>query len=250
MTLLDPPPAAAARPDRFAAIPRVAPIILAGKVVPLTEDGRLSAIAKSPVAGPWTITVTGLVGDAQADLENHGGPEKALMQYPFDHYPLWRADIGEHPLLDTPGGFGENLSATGWTEACVHIGDIMRFGRVILQVSQGRQPCWKLNARFGRKKMALDVQTTQRTGWYYRVLEPGVVEPGDGMQIIERPCPEWPLQRLIGVLYKHVDDTESLEAMADMSVLAAGWRKIARKRLASHRTEDWSSRLGSSIQEA
>jgi MOSC domain-containing protein YiiM len=152
-----------------------------------------------------------------------------LLQYPFDHYEIWRRDISAHPLLEAPGAFGENLSTLGWTEALVHIGYIVRFGKVVLQVSQGRQPCWKLNFRFGRTKLAFDVQNTGRTGWYFRVLEPGVVEPGEAMQIIDRPCPDWPLQRLIGVLYKHVDDAETLQAMAGMPELAEDWRVIARR---------------------
>ncbi len=246
MTLLDIATTAGGRADLRTV---VEPVILAGGVKQLTEDGRLSAIAKVPVPGPWTVTPTGLVRDAQADLENHGGPEKALMHYAFDHYRDWLGDIGAHPLLAGPGGFGENLSTQGWTEASVHIGDIVRLGRVVLQVSQGRQPCWKLNARFGRKQMALDVQTTGRTGWYYRVLEPGIVEPGDMMRIIDRPRPDWPLMRLIGVLYKHADDRETLEATAEIAELAAGWRAIARRRLVSSQTEDWTGRLQGSGKE-
>lgn len=238
MTLLETRPVE----DGLGALPEVAPILLAGTVRPLTEN-RMSGIAKVPVPGPWTITPTGLVGDAQADLENHGGPEKALMHYPRDHYEPWRRDIGAHPLLEAPGAFGENLSTSGWTEADVHLGDVVRLGHVTLQVSQGRQPCWKLNFRFDRVKMAFDVQNTGRTGWYYRVLEPGIVEPGETMRIVERPCPDWPLRRLIDLLYKRVDDRESLEAMADMPLLAEDWRVIARRRLATRKTEDWTGRL-------
>ena len=177
MTLLDRPLKTSTRGDAWREIPPATPVVLAGRVAPLTADGRLSGIAKVPLPGPWTITVNGIVGDAQADLENHGGAEKAVHQYPFDHYALWRDDIGDHALLTAPGGFGENLSTTGWTEPTVHIGDVVRFGAVTLQISQGRQPCWKLNARFGLKKMAFDVQMTGRTGWYFRVLEPGIVQP-------------------------------------------------------------------------
>ncbi len=223
--------------------PAVTPLVLAGRIAPLTDDGKLSGIAKAPLPGPWTIAIDGLVGDAQADLENHGGPEKALHQYPFDHYAAWRAQIGDHPLLTHAGGFGENLSTTGWTEMDVHIGDVVRFGAVTLQISQGRQPCWKLNARFGLKKMAFDVQMSGRTGWYFRVLEPGVVDPDATMTIIDRPCPDWPLRRLIEVLYKKTGDVTALAAMAEMSVLAEDWRVIARRRLESRRIEDWTGRL-------
>lgn len=224
------------------AVPAVAPLVLAGKVRPLTEN-CMSGIAKCCIPGPWTFTPTGLVGDAQADLEHHGGEEKALLQYAFDHYETWRRVIGAHPLLEAPGAFGENLSMSGWTEAVVHIGNVVQLGNVVLQVSHGRQPCWKLNFRFGRTNMAFDVQSSGRTGWYYRVLEPGVVEPGETMRIVERPRPDWPLQRLIGVLYKHVDDAESLAAMAEIPELAKGWGSSPDARLATRRTEDWTSRL-------
>ena len=222
--------------------PAVVPVLLAGQVAPLTADGKVSGIAKRPIDGPWTITPMGLVGDAQADLENHGGVDKALHHYPFDHYAAWRDALGPHPLFAV-GGFGENLSTTGWTEANIHLGDIVRLGAVTLEVSHGRQPCWKLNARFGRKKMALDVQTTGRTGWYYRVLEPGLVRPGDAMRIVDRPHEDWPLRRLIDLLYKRSEDPAATEALSEMPVLAADWRSIFRKRHLSRRTEDWTSRL-------
>lgn len=219
------------------------PVVLAGQVAPLTDDGRLSGIGKVPVDGPWTITKVGLDCDAQADLENHGGIDKALHHYPFDHYAAWRDELGPHPLFAI-GGLGENLSTAGWTETNVHLGDVVRFGDVLLEVSHGRQPCWKLNARFGRKKMALDVQTTGRTGWYYRVLEPGVAWPGDTMRIVDRPHGDWPLARLIDLLYKRVEDLDAMARLVEMPVLAEDWRSIFRKRIASRRTEDWTGRLG------
>jgi MOSC domain-containing protein YiiM len=91
--------------------------------------------------------------------------------------------------------------------------------------------------------MAADVQSTGRTGWYFRVLEPGSVEPGDPMRVIERPVPDWPLQRLITVLYKKTGDLDALSVMATLPELAEDWRIIARRRLELRRTEDWTSRL-------
>lgn len=241
MTLVDEP-----RPA-IDDVPRdVVPTLLAGRIAPLTEDGRLSGIAKVPVPGPWTIGLEGLVNDAQADRENHGGVDKALHHYPFDHYAAWEADIGSHPMFRV-GGFGENLSTSGWTEDNVHLGDVIRFGVVTLELSHGRQPCWKLNARFARKKMALDVQTKGRTGWYYRVLEPGTVHPGDAMRIVDRPLPDWSLRRLIDILYKRTEDPDAVAALAEMPVLAEDWRSIFRKRVATRRTEDWTSRLHGSV---
>ncbi|MCZ8269659.1 MAG: MOSC domain-containing protein [Beijerinckiaceae bacterium] len=220
------------------------PVVLAGSVKPLPDDERLSGIDKFIIEGPWTITRSGLVGDAQADLKNHGGPEKALHQYPFDHYGSWKAETGPHRLLDSPGAFGENFCTSGWTEADICIGDIVRFGASVLQISQGRQPCWKLNKRFGRNDMAYAVQKSGRTGWYYRVLEEGKAESGDLLKLDHRPQPDWPLTRLTRLLYRDTDAKDELTCMAELPELAASWRLLARRRVETSKTEDWSSRLG------
>lgn len=216
----------------------------AGKVQPLGARAAPSAIAKSSLAGPWTITETGLMGDAQGDLVNHGGPEKALHHYPRDHYAVWAAEAPElAPKLAAAPAFGENISLTGLTEADIHIGDIYRVGSVLLQVSQGRQPCWKLNERFGFKDMARRVQTTGRTGWYYRVLEPGTISPGDALHLVERPQPDWPLTRLIELLYRRTLAYDELAVVAELPQLAANWRAMAQRRIANRAVESWDRRL-------
>lgn len=221
----------------------VLPAVLCGQPRPLGLKGHLSGIAKARVEGPYRVTRLGLMGDAQADLKHHGGPEKALHHYPFDHYADWRHEIGGNDLLDAPGAFGENLSTSGWTEHTVHIGDIVGFGSARLQVSQGRQPCWKLNVRFGRTDLAYRTQTTGRTGWYYRVLEEGTAEPSDPLILIERPRPQWPLARLSALLYHRKDHYEELAAMAEIPELAEGWRTLAARRVATRATESWATRL-------
>ncbi len=220
------------------------PIVLVGIVKQLPDDERLSGIDKQPVEGPWRITATGLIGDAQADLKNHGGLEKALHQYPRDHYGVWTSEIGLHRLLEQPGAFGENFCTMGWTEAHICIGDIVRFGTSILQVSQGRQPCWKLNKRFGRDDMAYAVQKTGRTGWYYRVLLEGTASDGDALVLDHRPQPDWPLGRLTRLLYRDTNARDELAAMATLPELAEGWQQLALRRVETSKTEDWSKRLG------
>jgi MOSC domain-containing protein YiiM len=222
----------------------IIPSVQIGTVAPIAPDGRTSAINKVPSAGPWTITSTGILGDHQADLVNHGGAEKAIHHYPLEHALEWTNDLGQHALLGKPGAFGENLSTTGWTEHDVHIGDIIGFGDVLLQVSQGRQPCWKLNLRFGMPDMAYRVQSTGRTGWYYRVLREGTVQPGASLKLIERLHPDWPLARLIRILYRDKLAFDDLKLMAELPELAEGWRKLCRRRLEARTVEDWSSRLG------
>jgi MOSC domain-containing protein YiiM len=221
--------------------------ILAGRIQPLGPKGLPSAIAKHAVTGPLAVTTLGLSGDEQADPRHHGGPDKALHHYPRDHYAAWRKELGsdaEHArLLDAPGAFGENLSTIGLTEANVCLGDRFRLGSALVEVSQARQPCWKLNARFGYAGMSRAVQQTLRTGWYYRVLEAGEVRAGDLLVCEARPYPDWTLQRLLGVLYVDRLNFEALAAMADLAPLADSWRKLVRQRLASHEVEDMEKRL-------
>lgn len=223
-------------------LPSVRPDVLIGAVAPLGDQGHRSGIAKTLAPGPWRIGRTGLSGDAQADGKHHGGPEKALHHYAFDHYPFWR-DEREAACLAAPGAFGENLSTLGWTEETVCLGDIVRFGDALLQVSQGRQPCFKLNLRFGRRDMARRVQDTGRTGWYYRVLEEGAAREGDALDLIDRPCPGWPLERLTRLLYRDTRDRAGLEEMAALPLLTESWRVLAQRRLESGKVENWSARL-------
>src|SRR5690606_1145821 len=159
--------------------------VLIGSAVPYTRPGSMSGIAKRPVDATLDIGVSGLRGDEQGDLRVHGGPDKAVHHYPFDHYAAWRGELGAHALLDAAGAFGENFSTLGWTEQTVCIGDVVQAGTAVLEVSQGRQPCWKLNDRFDVPDMARRLQASGRTGWYYRVPEPGKVRVGDSLHLLQ-----------------------------------------------------------------
>ena len=217
--------------------------LLTGRAVPLAGSDVLSGIAKTPADRPLLLGREGFEDDEQGDRRNHGGPEKAVHHYAADHYPDWRSELGPLPALSAAGGFGENISTLGPTEETVAVGDVFRLGAALVQVSQGRQPCWRLNRRFGVDDMAMLVQKSGRTGWYYRVLEPGMVAPGDPMVLIDRAAPDWTLHRLWHVFYIDRLNREELRAMAELSVLSEGWRTRAARRLDSGRVEDWTARL-------
>lgn len=234
--------------------------LLVGKAAALPGADRQSGIDKRPVDRPLRLGPQGFEGDEQADRRVHGGPEKAVHHYPFDHYAAWAEDLaavargvshpptpvgyfGKRELLETPGAFGENISTRGMTEAGVAVGDLFRLGTALVQVSQGRQPCWKLSHRFGVADMARRVQDSGRTGWYYRVLEPGLVAPGDSIALLDRMAPEWSLARLWRALYVERMNLAELQGIAALDVLAEGWRRHAVRRLESGRVEDWSRRL-------
>ena len=207
--------------------------VLTGTVRPFRGDDEPSAIGKRPVAKLVAIGPLGLAGDEQADRVHHGGIDKAIHHYPADHYPFWRGEMGDVPLLAGPGAFGENISTSGLDEDSVFLGDRFRLGTALVEVSQARQPCWKLDHRFQTKGVMARVVKTRRSGWYYRVLEPGRVQAGDGLTLVERPYPEWPLSSLFALLIggeaKH--RPRDLRALEHVPVLAETW-KIRRAKLA------------------
>lgn len=217
--------------------------LLTGAVRPFGPAGVPSAIHKAPVRGAVHLGREGLAGDAQGDTRHHGGPDKAVHHYPFEHYARWRAELGARAPLAGPGGFGENISTLGLTEEDVAIGDVFRMGGAVVEISEPRQPCWKLNHRFGLADMALRVQASGRTGWYYRVLEEGTVAPGDGLVLLDRRAPQWPLPRLWRLLYVDMLDRDELAALAALALLPEGWRRLAERRLATGVVEDWERRL-------
>ncbi|UNK57185.1 MOSC domain-containing protein [Pseudoxanthomonas daejeonensis] len=216
--------------------------VLVGRAVDYTRPGSRSAIDKHPLAGPVGVGLEGLAGDEQGDRRVHGGPDKAIHHYPRDHYATWQGEVGAHPLLMAPGAFGENISTTGITEADVCLGDRLRLGTALVEVSQARQPCWKLSDRFGIADMARRVQDTGRCGWYYRVLEPGIVQASDVLALVERPHVDWALPRLSELLYRRTLDRDELRGALALP-LVPSWRRLFERRLEQGDTESWESRL-------
>lgn len=217
--------------------------VLRGRAVPYTRPGSRSAIAKTPVRGPVHVGPLGLEGDEQGDPKVHGGPDKAVHQYAQEHYVPWRTELGALPVLAAPGAFGENIASTGMTEHSLCLGDQVRVGSsVLLEVSQSRQPCWKLNDRFAVPTMARRVQDSGRTGWYYRVLQPGHLQAGDALVLVARPWPEWTLARIIDVLYHQPFDAAVLQALAALP-LPPSWQRMVQGRLERAAVENWKARL-------
>lgn len=201
--------------------------IFLGQVTERWPGQPTSAIGKQPVDGVQEISEFGFTADAQADLTVHGGPQKAIHHYASDHYEHWRATLERQDLQ--PGGFGENLATHGLTEKSLAIGDVFRLGSALVQVSQGRQPCWKLNAHTGYEQMAAGFQSTGFTGWYYRVLEPGAVAPGDSLTLVDRPTPEWTVFDVTRARLLKQASADAMASMAALETLSPEWRAWFRK---------------------
>lgn len=212
--------------------------LFTGKAQPLLRAGHeavSSGIVKTPQQGKVWLSFHGLLGDEQGDRVYHGGPEKALHHYAAENYAHWQ------PLA--PGTFGENISTFGMTEQNVHIGDIYQVGSAVVQVSQGRQPCWRLNRRLQREDAALVMQTSGATGWYYRVLCEGWIAQGDQFELVQRPQPDWPMQRLITTLFSAPHARDEWRQAAQIGQLSSNWRTTFARRLQSGQIEDWTRRL-------
>ncbi len=182
-----------------------------------------SAIAKQPVSDPVWAGRYNLSGDAQADLEAHGGPEKAILAYGAGHYPAWRAELG---LPELPhGAFGENLTLSELTEETVCVGDTFALGEALVQVSQPRVPCFKLAYRWRIKDLTARVAKSRRPGWYLRVLREGWIEPGSGAQLLERPYPEWTVRETLVVEERRRGEPQRARELAECRLLSAAWRE-------------------------
>lgn len=204
--------------------------LLVGMPVPFRGDDY-SAIAKTPVAGPVRIGWDGFEGNGVADPIHHGGHDKAIHLYPQDHYDWWRERKPGHALLDAPGAFGENIASRGMTEAEFCLGDRFTLGSAIVEVSHGRQPCWKLDHRFGARDVMATIVKTGRCGIYFRVLRQGEAEAGTAMTLLDRPLPDWSVARIFALLIGggHKRDPDAVHALAAMPMLAEAWRERAGK---------------------
>jgi|SRR5690554_4037278 len=214
-----------------------------GNLNMLGNTETLTGIYKQQVDSAY-LNSNGLSDDQQGDKNHHGGPEKALHHFASEHYPRLRKALPE-PAAEycQPGAFGENLVTSGFTEADVCVGDIFALGEAVVQISQPRQPCWRLNLRFGIPDMSQRLQNTLRTGWYYRVLQPGFVHRGDILTLQQRPNPEWPLSRVLSILYDTTLEQAALAGMAGLEQLSPRLRQIAKQRLGTHEVESWEGRL-------
>jgi MOSC domain-containing protein YiiM len=189
---------------------------------------------KTLVCGSVFVGATNLAGDGQADLKNHGGIDKAVLAYSADHYPKWRDELRKPDMPH--GAFGENLTIAGLNEETVCIGDVFRIGTVTFEVSQPRQPCWKLARRWRMHELVGSVVRNGRTGWYLRVLEEGWIENQMAITLIERPNPSWPIARANQILHHHRTDLELTRGLADVPRLANSWVEELCERVRSLRT--------------
>jgi MOSC domain-containing protein YiiM len=203
-----------------------------GKPKPVLHQGKEleTGIYKSPVASPIRLARLNFEGDGQADLEHHGGPDKAVCVYCEEHYPYWEKELRRSL---NRGAFGENVTVQGMTEAEVCIGDIYRLGEAVVQISQPRQPCFKLGMRHDVADLPVKVQTTGFTGYYFRVLEEGTVASGSEVKLLERHPAGITVAYANRIKYHEKKNREGIERILSVKELSDSWRASLISRLAS-----------------
>ncbi|MCO4851653.1 MOSC domain-containing protein [Bacillus vallismortis] len=194
-----------------------------GKPQTLEYDGKKieTGIMKQPADSAVMLYRENFEGDGQADLKNHGGPDKAVCVYPAKHYPFWEEFLSR-PLPSA--AFGENLTVTGLTEENVCIGDVFQLDEAVVQVSQPRQPCVKLAKKFGVKEMVLKLQQTGYTGFYFRVLEEGRVAPGAKLELLSRGEKDISIQFANRIKYHDTKNLAAIERILSEDTLSESWR--------------------------
>ncbi len=182
----------------------------------------ISGIYKDPIEHSAYLSYLNFEGDLQADLEHHGGTDKAVCVYPSEHYMHWE-QVLQRPL--TPGAFGENVTTSGLLESQLYIGDIFRLGDAVVQISQPRQPCYKLSVKYELPELPLLVQTTGYTGYYFRVLEEGLVSRSASLVLLERPQDKVTLAYANTIMHMDKQNIEGIDHILEIPWLSDSWRK-------------------------
>jgi len=189
-----------------------------------------TSIFKEPVQGQVRLEALNFVGDEQADLSVHGGPQKAVYGYASEHYDFWQQEL---PGVQLPwGAFGENLTTEGLLEEEINIGNRYQLGSAVVMVTQPRTPCYKLGVRFGRDDIVKRFLESGRPGFYFSVIQEGEVGAGDALELVYREPAD---VTVADILRLYVTDKQNLsltQRAVQVAALADGWRDYFQRRLA------------------
>ncbi|MFN7253476.1 MAG: MOSC domain-containing protein [Anaerobacillus sp.] len=184
------------------------------------NEKQLSGIGKSTVQA-FRVEKNGIVGDDVANPKFHGGPDRVVCLYPFEHYSYWEEGFQQKLILPA---FGENLTVTGMMEEQVCIGDIFKIGDTILQITQGRVPCVTISNYNEEKQLLKKVIETNLTGYFFRVLEEGTIMFDSKITLMERHAKEISVFFATQILFHQKEDKASIEKILTVDALAEDWR--------------------------
>lgn len=188
----------------------------------------VTGIFKTPIKSPVYLSQTYFEGDGQADLVHHGGIDKAVCVYPYEHYLHWGKVL--HKQLDL-GAFGENVTVKGMIETDVHIGDVFQLDEAIVQITQPREPCYKIAKRYNLKQFPMLIQETGYSGYYLKVIKEGYVNEQPIMKLLEKHSSSVTVDEVNNVLYHDNENSNTIEKILAVDALASSLREKLTKRL-------------------
>lgn len=206
-------------------------LIFAGGMTFLEPEGQRTGIFKRKIPSHVRVELDGIVGDEHGDPRVHGGLEKAVHQYAAENYVRLAQAYPDCTHAFIPGSLGENLSAHHLSERNVHIGDVFQIGSAVVQVSQPRSPCWKISHRFGVERMSMYIAQQRITGWYYRVVEPGFIQPEDSITLLERQTDRYSIDEFWKVQSSHRPSVDALSEIVDIPGLSQDWKHRLNERM-------------------
>jgi MOSC domain-containing protein YiiM len=194
----------------------------------LKEKQWTTGSFKEPIDEEVTVTKAGIIGDEVADLRYHGGEHKAIFANSYENYPSWREYLGDVSL--TFGALAENITLSDIKEEDVYIGDIHQIGEVILEVSQPREPCWKISKKHKNKTFTKHIYDTGRTGWYYRVLQEGKIKADDTIVLTKRLQDKINILEANNILHNPFKDEILTKYLLGLDILGTPFRDSLEKR--------------------
>lgn len=203
--------------------------LFAAKPVPFGPRGAPSSIAKLPVQ-TLTVSLDRTEEDEQGNKKLHGGKEKVLHQYALNSYEVFKSHYPDNAAVFVPGSIGENISVAGMDDTTVKIGDVYKFGEVILQVGSPRVPCNKISHRYGLKNLDRFVNQHSITGWYYRVLQTGVINVGDAVELEARDSASMTIEQFMQCVNNREASPQQLMDAAMLDGLDPEWKERLQKR--------------------
>lgn len=174
------------------------------------------------------LTIEGFRGDGVADLRFHGGADRAVCVYPYEHYLQWEEEFGERL---PPSSFGENITVSNMLEADVHIGDVFRLGDAVIQITQSRIPCSTITKRTNLPFLLKRMIETGYTGYLCRVLEEGIVSRDSEITLLERHPAQVSVLFTNQTYFHNSKDYKSAEKILNVPELAQKWRESLAKRV-------------------
>jgi len=186
-----------------------------------------TGIYKYAVETPVYLGKEDVENDHVLDRRYHGGIDKACYLYSADHYPFWKSRF---PGQEWKWGmFGENLTISGLNESEIHIGDRFQIGEAVVQVSQPRQPCFKLGVRFADQSVVDYFWNSPFPGVYVRVLQAGNVQKGDELFLIDRNTDSLSIKQVFSVFRLDLTNYEVMRKAIAEPFLAESCRRDIQK---------------------